>query len=326
MAFNKIQQNARQYRNLINNQSEFTLYLGKDRKVSIIFNKEEFAHLDGLGQLSEIFNDAKNNTTNIYHNALDGKYNEKKLQKYYPKEFASHFVQDKIDNLDKLENILTNDFKIYKYDNLKDKYKTKDGNICQSKEQASYVIHGQCHTPGKKKDDVLLFVDWCADKPGKCFVRSFVGKASQERLLPIQKDMKPLTILCKEYKDINMSKPQIISKINGAFSPEQYTERKLSKQEQDFQKKAKENYNYNNTKKSNKNNPKHNYNNNNKVQNQINPKQPRNSEPLKQTIKMPSSFIVGQNIAKSIALTEEKANKKNVEQNSEQGDDAYDSI
>ena len=154
---NKIQRNAKVYEKLLDIEYIFYLgYKGECKKVILRFPKENFRHLEGIGQLIDLeFH--KFRGADVFKKALKGEIKEEELRKSI--EFNDHHIDNKINYLYLLEAFIDNNDIVFNYI----KHKTKGSKI-QAKIFLYKDMNGQ---------DIYLFLDSSNDDE-YYYPRSFV--------------------------------------------------------------------------------------------------------------------------------------------------------
>lgn len=229
---NQIQENARKFQNLVRNQSHLELYLARDRHISVNFRPEEFAHLEGIGQMKEEYKKFGFKSSEVLKLAANGFFSEDSLKAEYPVEYAKHRVEGKIRNLGFLETFLVSDFQIYRYENKEDVYEKNKRRI-HSSVQADYVL--VCKNGDEQN---LLFLEARDDDPDKWYVKSLSTEVDKERIRMIEMRMAELKVLQKEFYESKNSTPYVVKR--EGFQKEEFRERPLTKKELEHQKKARE--------------------------------------------------------------------------------------
>lgn len=229
---NRIQENARKFQSLVRNQSHLELYLAKDRHISVNFRPEEFAHLEGIGQIKEEYKKFGFKSSEVLKLAANGFFSEHSLKAEYPVEYAKHRVEGKIKNLGFLETFLVSDFQIYRYENKEDVFEENNRRI-QSSVQADYVL--LCKNGDEQH---LLFLESRNDDPDKWYVKSIATDVEKERVRAIEIRMAELKILQKEFYESKDSIPYVVKK--EGFQKEEFRERPLTKRELEQKRRAEE--------------------------------------------------------------------------------------
>lgn len=187
----KIKRNALAYEKLLN--IEYIFYLGYKKtikKVILHFEKEDFRHLEGIGQLTDLplhLMSARQN----YNFALEGKITEDDLKK--SKEYERHMVARKVDHLYLLEDFIDNNDLVFNYI----KHKTKGSNI-----QAKIFLYKD--TSGK---DIYLFLDSMNDDE-YYYPRSFVVSPELDYKIGQYK----YTVLWKEKRNRITGESEVLSR------------------------------------------------------------------------------------------------------------------
>ena len=154
---NKIQRNAKSYINLLDIEYIFYLsYRKKVCKVVLRFEREDFRHLEGIGQLRDLPLHSISGQK-VFRMALDGKISQEELKKSL--EYESNYIERKIDHLYLLEDFIDNNDVVFNYI----KQKTKGSKI-----QAKIFLYKDM-----KGQDIYLFLDSSNDDV-YYYPRSFV--------------------------------------------------------------------------------------------------------------------------------------------------------
>ena len=195
---NKIQRNAIAYEKLVDIEYIFYLgYKGKCRKVILRFPKENFQHLEGIGQLKDlVFHQFRG--IDILHKALKGEITEVELQK--SKEYCKHYTQRKVEYLHLLESFIDNNDIVFNYIH----HRTKRSNI-----QAKIFLYRDFD--GK---DMYLFLD-TASSNEIYYPRSFVVAPELDYRVGQYK----YTVLWKEKRNRINGESVILSRYKD-FAPE----------------------------------------------------------------------------------------------------------
>lgn len=195
---NKVQRNAKAYSKLLDIEYIFYLgYKGECRKVILRFEKKNFHHLEGIGQLSDIMIHGEP-ADKVFEMAISGLIEEKQLQ--CSVEYEKCFVERKLDHLYLLEEFIDNNELVFNYI----KHKTKGSNI-----QAKIFLYKDM--AGK---DIYLFLD-SANDDEYYYPRSFVVAPE----LDYRTGQYKYTVLWKEKRNRITGESEILSQFKG-FDPE----------------------------------------------------------------------------------------------------------
>lgn len=194
----KIQRNAKSYAKLLD--VEYILYLGYKgncKKVILRFSKENFQHLEGIGQLTDlVFHQIRG--ADVFKKALVGEITEEDLKK--SKEYVKNFTDRKIDYLYLLEAFIDNNELVFNYIQKKMK---------GSKIQAKMFLYKD--VSGK---DIYLFLDSSSDDE-IYFPRSFVVAPDVDYKTGQYK----YTVLWKEKRNRTTGESEVLSRFKE-FDPE----------------------------------------------------------------------------------------------------------
>ena len=195
---NKVQRNAKAYANLLDIEYIFYLsYRTNICKVILRFEREDFRHLEGIGQLKDLPLHSISGGK-IFEMAVDGNITEEELRK--SSEYEKGFIKRKIDHLYLLEDFIDNNEVIFNYI----KHKTK-GTRIQAKIFLYKDIQGQ---------DIYLFLD-SSNEDEYYYPRSFVVAPE----LNYRQGQYKYTVLWKEKRNRRTGSSEILWKFKN-FSPE----------------------------------------------------------------------------------------------------------
>lgn len=195
----KVQRNAVAFSRLM--EFEYLLvvaYKGKQKKICLKFAKEDFHHLEGIGQLNDLTYHSMP-ATKTFQMALDGEITEEKLMK--SRKYFSKSVNNKVDYLYLLETFLDNNEIVFNF--------VKDGT---GKTRIDAKIFLYTDMDG---NDIYLFIDSADEKGDVYFGRSFVAKSSYNYRIGQRK----LTILWKEKIHKKTRSRELLYQFKN-FSPE----------------------------------------------------------------------------------------------------------
>ena len=194
---NKIQRNAKSYEKLLEVEYIFYLgYKGKCTRVILRFNKKNFHHLEGIGQLSDIMIHSEP-AENVFDMAIKGEIEECHLKSSV--KYEECFVNQKVDHLYLLEEFIDNNDLVFNYI----KHKTKGSNI-----QAKIFLYKDMS--GK---DIYLFLDSVNDDE-YYYPRSFVVAPE----LDYKTGQYKYTVLWKEKRNRITGESVVLSKFKE-FDP-----------------------------------------------------------------------------------------------------------
>lgn len=196
---NKIQRNAKSYVNLL--EVEYVFYLSYKKKISKVvlrFEREDFRHLEGIGQLKDLPIHSVSGTQ-LFKMALEGKIEQKELEKSL--EYKNNYIERKIDHLYLLEEFIDNNDVVFNYI----AHKTKGSKI-QAKIFLYRDISGQ---------DIYLFLDSSNDDE-YFYPRSFVVSPD----LNYCQGQYKYTVLWKEKRNRKTGERKILWKFKN-FLPEE---------------------------------------------------------------------------------------------------------
>ena len=110
---NKVQRNAKAFSKLLDKEYIFYLgFKGKCRKVVFRFEKKNFNHLEGIGQLTDIMLHSEP-ADKIFTMAIEGEIKEEMLEASV--EYKKGFVERKLNHLYLLEEFIDNNEVIFNY-------------------------------------------------------------------------------------------------------------------------------------------------------------------------------------------------------------------
>ena len=195
---NKIQRNAKAFEKLIGVEYVFYLAYKKTiKKIVLRFAKEDFRHIEGIGQLRDLPVHLMSARQNFLL-SLEGKISEDDLRK--SKEYEIHMVDRKVDHLYLLEEFIDNNDIVFNYI----KHKTKGSNI-----QAKIFLYKDMS--GK---DIYLFLDSTNDDE-YYYPRSFVVAPELDYKVGQYK----YTVLWKEKRNRITGESEVLSRFKE-FDPE----------------------------------------------------------------------------------------------------------
>lgn len=195
---NKVQRNAKAFEKLLEIEYVFYLAYKKEvRKVVLHFEKEDFCHLEGIGQLFDLPLHSMPARRN-FSLALEGKINVEDLEKSV--EYKKHMVARKVDHLYLLEEFIDNNDIVFNYI----KHKTKGSNI-QAKIFLYKDMSGQ---------DIYLFLDSSNDDE-YYYPRSFVVAPELDYKVGQYK----YTVLWKEKRNRKTGESEVLTQFKD-FLPE----------------------------------------------------------------------------------------------------------
>lgn len=171
-----VQRNAIAFSKLVEFEYFFVVaYKGKQKKICLKFAKEDFHHLEGIGQLNDLTYHSMP-ATKTFQMALEGEITEEKLKK--SQKYFSKGVNNKVDYLYLLETFLDNNEIVFNF------VKDMTG---KTRIDAKMFLYTDMDG-----NDIYLFID-SADSD-VYFGRSFVAKSSYNYRVGQRK----LTVLWKE--------------------------------------------------------------------------------------------------------------------------------
>lgn len=174
----KVQRNAIAFSRLMEFEYLFVVaYKGKKKKIYLKFAKEDFHHLEGIGQLNDLTYHSMP-AAKTFQMALEGKITEEKLKK--SQKYFSKSVNNKVDNLYLLETFLDNNEIVFNF------VKDETG---KTKIDAKMFLYTDMDG-----NDIYLFIDSIDEQGDVYFSRSFVAKSSYNYRVGQRK----LTVLWKE--------------------------------------------------------------------------------------------------------------------------------
>lgn len=195
---NKVQRNAKAFEKLLEIEYVFYLAYKKEvRKVVLHFEKEDFRHLEGIGQLFDLPLHTMSARIN-FNMALEGKIKVEDLEKSAA--YEMHMIDRKIDHLYLLEEFIDNNDIVFNYI----KHKTKGSNI-----QAKIFLYKDMS--GK---DIYLFLDSSNDDE-YYYPRSFVIAPELDYKVGQYK----YTVLWKEKRNRKTGESVVLSRFKD-FNPE----------------------------------------------------------------------------------------------------------
>ncbi len=197
---NKIKRNADAYNKLLNIEYYFCLgYKGKGFEVRVHFSKEEFHHLEGIGQLRDlkIHSESGNRTFDM---SLTGDVEEEDLSK--SRFYVNGHVQNKVDYLYLLERVFDEDNIVFRFK------KSMKGT---SKIEAELFLNSELNN-----DKFFIYLDRVEESVDEYFCRSFVVNPEFDRT---QGQIK-LTTLWKEKINLETGERSVLYKYKD-FSPKQ---------------------------------------------------------------------------------------------------------
>lgn len=197
---NKIKKNADAYSNLLGIEYYFCLgYKGKGFEVRVHFSKEEFHHLEGIGQLRDLklHSESGNRTFDM---ALAGDILEDELKKSHF--YQSGCVQNKVDYFYLLERIFDEDNIVFRF------RKTMKG---------SGKIEAELFLTSELEDgQFFVYLDRVEESDEEYYCRSFVANPEFDRT---QGQVK-LTTLWKEKINLETGESTVLYRYKD-FSPDQ---------------------------------------------------------------------------------------------------------
>lgn len=197
---NKVKKNAEAYRNLLNIEYYFCLgYKGKGFEVRIHFSKEEFHHLEGIGQLRDlkIHSESGNITFDM---SLAGKILEDEMAK--SSFYQSGHVQNKVDYLYLLERIFDEDNIVFRF---------RKSVKCSGRIEAELFLNSEL-----EDNQFFVYLDMIEGSADEYYCRSFVANPEFDRT---QGQIK-LTTLWKEKINLETGERTVLYKYKD-FSPDQ---------------------------------------------------------------------------------------------------------
>lgn len=195
---NKVKRNAKAFSKLLDVEYIFYLgYRGKCKKVILRFEKKNFHHLEGIGQLSDIIIHGEP-ADKVFEMAINGEIEEMHLKSSV--EYERNFVDRKVDHLYLLEEFIDNNDLVFNYI----KHKTKGSNI-----QAKIFLYKDMR--GK---DIYLFLDSTNDDE-YYYPRSFVVAPELDYKVGQYK----YTVLWKEKRNRTTGESEVLSRFKE-FDPE----------------------------------------------------------------------------------------------------------
>lgn len=195
---NKVQRNAKSFLRLLDIEYIFYLgYKGQCKKVILRFEKKNFHHLEGIGQLTDIIIHSEP-ADKVFNMAINGEIEEKILQSSV--EYEKCFVERKLNHLYLLEEFIDNNDLVFNYI----KKKTKGSNI-QAKIFLYKDMSGQ---------DIYLFLD-SSNEDEYYYPRSFVVAPE----LHYKAGQYKYTVLWKEKRNRKTGESVMLSQFKD-FSPE----------------------------------------------------------------------------------------------------------
>ena len=195
---NRIQRNAKVYSKLLN--IEYIFYLGNKgvcKKVVLRFEKRNFHHLEGIGQLRDIMLHSEP-ADKVFDMALEGKIDESSLKNSV--EYEKHYVEQKMDHLYLLEEFIDNNDLVFNYI----KHKTQGSSI-----QAKIFLYKDMS--GK---EIYLFLDSINDDE-YYYPRSFVVAPE----LDYKTGQFKYTVLWKEKRNRTTGESEVLYQFKE-FSPD----------------------------------------------------------------------------------------------------------
>ena len=182
MKKNKIQRNAKAFENLLNTEYYICLsHKGKGFEVCLKFCKEDFHHLEGIGQLKDL--DIHKESGNItFLLSKDGDIAEELLQK--SKYYVGEKIQNKVDNLYLLEEAI---------DNNKIMFRMKKGSNPRIRIDADIFLFTKVGN-----EEIFLYIDKIRSSNMDYYCRSFVANPDFDRT----EGQLKLTLLCKEKRNL----------------------------------------------------------------------------------------------------------------------------
>ena len=195
---NKIQRNAKAFAKLLDVEYIFYLgYKGICKKVVLRFEKKDFHHLEGIGQLKDLMIHSEPAAA-VFDMAINGEIEECHLKS--STEFDKNFVGRKIDHLYLLEEFIDNNDLVFNYI----KHMTQGSNI-----QAKIFLYKDMN--GK---DIYLFLDSTNDNE-YYYPRSFVVAPELDYKVGQYK----YTVLWKEKRNRITGESEVLSRFKE-FNPE----------------------------------------------------------------------------------------------------------
>lgn len=195
---NKIQRNANAFVNLLDIEYIFYLaYQGKCKKIVLRFSKENFHHLEGLGQLKDtIWHSMPSRIT--FKKALAGEITEESIEKSIYYEECK--VKNKVEYLYLLESFIDNNEIIFNY--IKRKIK-------RTSIQAKIFLYKDM-----EEQEIYLFLDASTEEE-YYYPKSFV--VSPEIDYKISQNQ--LTVLWKEKRNRKTGESEVLTQFKD-FNPE----------------------------------------------------------------------------------------------------------
>lgn len=187
---NKIQVNAFAYEKLLNTEYYFCLsWKNKGFEVRLRFFKEDFHHLEGIGQLKDlVIHSESGNVT--FDKSLKGDICVEDLSKSC--RFEKEKVQNKIDFLHLLEQAIDNNEWVFRYNEDNDK---------RSEIQAKLFLF--TNVGG---NDIYVYMDYRNNRKSDYYCRSFVANPDYDK----KQNQKKLTTLWKEKIDLITGESKVL--------------------------------------------------------------------------------------------------------------------
>jgi len=195
---NRIQRNAKEFAKLLDIEYIFYLgYKGNCQKIGLRFEKRNFHHLEGIGQLRDIMLHSEP-ADKVFDMALEGKIDECILKN--STEYEKCYVEQKINHLYLLEDFIDKNDLVFNYI----KHKIKGSSI-----QAKIFLYKDMS--GK---DIYLFLDSTNDDE-YYYPRSFVVAPE----LDYKVGQFKYTVLWKEKRNRTTGESEVLSRFKE-FDPE----------------------------------------------------------------------------------------------------------
>lgn len=196
---NKIQRNAKAFFKLLDKEYIFYLgYKGKCQKVVLRFEKRNFHHLEGIGQLNDIMLHSEP-ADKIFDMALEGKIKEEMLE--ISVEYKNSFVERKLNHLYLLEEFIDNNDVVFNY--MKNK-------IHGSKIQAKIFLYKDTND-----QEIYLFLDSSNDDE-YFYPRSFVIAPELDYCVGQYK----YTVLWKEKRNRVTGESEVLTRFKDFVPPD----------------------------------------------------------------------------------------------------------
>ncbi|MBQ6400212.1 MAG: hypothetical protein IJI21_08870 [Clostridia bacterium] len=197
---NLIQRNAIAFQKLLHTEYYYCLSLaGKGIEVRLRFQEEDFHHLEGIGQLTDLQIHSLGGRKTLSM-ALNGEITEEDLKKSAL--FESTRTQNKIDCLYLLETALDHNDLVFRY------VIGADGRI---KIEASILLYTDVDG-----NQIYVYIDQEEGRNSDYYCRSFVANPSFDR----KRGLKKMTLLWKEKTDL-LTNARTLQYSKEGFTPAQ---------------------------------------------------------------------------------------------------------